>query len=130
MVVHLSENTAFSEQARKVSPRTACEAAAGVLLFKVTFATEIAILASSKEGNHHPSFLRDTEMGTLSCRAAGTVAGEPPSVCSLGYKAVTANTFTMFVFEQSCPLGFAALGHRQRSARQWLQQSHSRRRCC
>lgn len=56
MVVHLSENTAFSKQACKVSPRTACEAAARVLLFKVSFATESAILASSKEGNQHPSF--------------------------------------------------------------------------
>lgn len=53
MVVHLSENSAFSKQAYKPSPRTLWEAAARVLLFKVAFATKIAILASLKERNQH-----------------------------------------------------------------------------
>lgn len=39
-MVHLSETTAFPKQACKVSPRTACQAAARALLFKVTFATD------------------------------------------------------------------------------------------
>lgn len=48
--------TVFSKQVGKVSLRIVCEAAARVLLFNVTFAAEITILASSKEGNQHPSF--------------------------------------------------------------------------
>lgn len=59
----------------------------------------------------------------LSRRAVGIVAGESPSIYSLGYKDVTGNMFMMFISEQSSPLGFAAPSHCQRSMRWWLQQA-------